>query len=379
MTLQAMHGQWVGRYAGSNQGFMVADLDDVGNHYEGHAYAFDDIRDRPAIYGRIQTPGKTSTFELKNIELAAVDGDSGIYLTWDQVRHRSQPGIIHPTFADISFRQTDEGIVASWKTNIGTFGEGLLTKSYDGKPSDPFANKDITNWKDFKNAIHLDIERRYIYRGQEDLWRLRTGFHRTGRADLIRFQSHDIPIAHRHLSQHTKHVFDLNQPDQKGAFVSLMQHHGYPTPLLDWSFSPYVAAFFAYRKIKNSQARKASPQKNVRIFKFDQLAWNATHPNIPMLTSRRPHFTISEFIALDNPRSVPQQSITAVTNVDDIERYIQSEEQRLGQTFLEAIDLPVNERPMVMKELGLMGVTAGSLFPGIDGTCEELRERMFDE
>ncbi len=30
-------------------------------------------------------------------------------------------------------------------------------------------------------------------------------------------------------------------------FVSYLRHHGYPTPILDWSMSPYVAAFFGIR------------------------------------------------------------------------------------------------------------------------------------
>jgi hypothetical protein len=30
-----------------------------------------------------------------------------------------------------------------------------------------------------------------------------------------------------------------------------------------------------------------------------------------------------------------------------------------------------------MQELSMMGLTAGSLFPGFDGACEELRERNF--
>jgi hypothetical protein len=32
-----------------------------------------------------------------------------------------------------------------------------------------------------------------------------------------------------------------------------------------------------------------------------------------------------------------------------------------------------------MQELSFMGITAGSLFPGLDGACEGLREKMFDE
>jgi hypothetical protein len=46
-----------------------------------------------------------------------------------------------------------------------------------------------------------------------------------------------------------------------------------------------------------------------------------------------------------------------------------------GRKYLSAIDLPVSERKQVVQELGYMGITAGSLFPGLDGACEELRER----
>jgi hypothetical protein len=53
-------------------------------------------------------------------------------------------------------------------------------------------------------------------------------------------------------------------------------------------------------------------------------------------------------------------------------------ERMNGKQYLQIIDLPISERPTVMRELSLMGVTAGSLFPGLDGACEELRERFFD-
>ena len=45
---------------------------------------------------------------------------------------------------------------------------------------------------------------------------------------------------------------------------------------------------------------------------------------------------------------------------------------------MQAIDLPATERREVMRELGLMGINAGSLFPGLDGACQQLKERFFE-
>jgi hypothetical protein len=43
----------------------------------------------------------------------------------------------------------------------------------------------------------------------------------------------------------------------------------------------------------------------------------------------------------------------------------------------QAIDLPVSERSIVARDLAMMGITAGSLLPGLDGACEQLKERFF--
>ncbi len=73
---------------------------------------------------------------------------------------------------------------------------------------------------------------------------------------------------------------------------------------------------------------------------------------------------------------IPQQAVSSVTNIDDIETYILGRQQN-GDQFLTAIDIKKKERKKVMLELQYMGITAGSLFPGIDGACEEMRERNF--
>ncbi len=85
-----------------------------------------------------------------------------------------------------------------------------------------------------------------------------------------------------------------------------------------------------------------------------------------------------EFIALDNDRLIPQQAATTVTNIDDIERNITEKDSESKAKYLYAIDILVSERKKAKQELSYMGITAGSMFPGIDGVCEELRERNFN-
>ena len=86
-----------------------------------------------------------------------------------------------------------------------------------------------------------------------------------------------------------------------------------------------------------------------------------------------------DFTAIDNPRMVPQQAVTSLTNIDDIEAYIIDRQSDNNTQYLQAIDIPANQREEIMSDLRFMGITAGSMFPSIDGMCEELRERNFEE
>ena len=75
---------------------------------------------------------------------------------------------------------------------------------------------------------------------------------------------------------------------------------------------------------------------------------------------------------------IPQQAASTVTNIDDIERYIKDCEKANNKKYLQAFDLPLTERDKVIQELRFMGITAGSMFPGLDGACEELKDRNFE-
>lgn len=373
-----MQGQWIGEYVGSNSGLILADSDLVGDHYEGYAILTDNQSGSPASFVNFITPDLSSKFNLRLL-VKPMDPNTAEPNDWDKISSLF-PGATFPTFADAEFEWlAGSQLRIEWTTSIGGFGSALLEASSGSKPSFFQPPPNVLEWRDFRDYVRKLDPYDFIFRGQEDSrWRLRTGFHRTGRANLARYYHQDVQALWRYFSAIVPHHFDLANPQQYGAFVGLAQHHGYPTPLLDWTYSPFVAVYFAYRQLRNSFAKFAPPDRKVRIFMFNKREWTKTFLQMPKLAPLPPHFTILEPLAIANPRMIPQQALVSLTNIDDIESFIRWQEIACGKVFLQVIDLPVQDRPHIMSELALMGVAAGSLLPGLDGTCEELKERFFD-
>jgi hypothetical protein len=368
-----MNGYWYGTYAGSNSGQIIVELDDMGDHFHGCAYAYDNTPSLPSTLAVIKTPSKASQLQFQS-QLLPLHPDTGEPTGWQQVTSR-YPGVNFPKQADITCEWSNQNLKLEWHTDIGTHGTAQLPKSQIGQPS-VYEPLPVTTWQEFKDHVTQREHYRYIYRGQTKTLRLCTPFHRTGRGDLRKFLQQDISVLHAHLSARTSHFFDLRDPIQNAAFFHLVQHHGYPTPLLDWTYSPFVAAYFAYHRVKTSDVVGTDDRK-VRIFVFDKVQWCLDFAQVFNTSARWQHFSIVEPLAIENERMVPQQALSSFTTVDDIETYIRSKEKISGKVYLEVIDLPLRERDHVIRELRLMGITQGSLFPGLDGACEELRERFF--
>lgn len=229
------------------------------------------------------------------------------------------------------------------------------------------------SWEEFRVSAFSPERGRFIYRGQSNSqWPLRTAFHRSPLKNLVHYRQKLAPDVLATLAPQLPITLDLNNPEHTGAFYNLLQHHGYPTPLLDWSHSPFIAAYFAFEGVRHD----APPTGNVRIFMFDRKSWSEL-PQQSVLAYTSSHLSLVGIVPLANPRWVPQQACVTLTNLDDIEDYLARGTAATGVRYLQAIDIPVAERKAALEDLALMGIHHGALFPGIDGTCRSLAFKHF--
>jgi len=367
-----MRGQWIGRTTGDIEGLIIINIDNYGNQYIGEVYVFPDNQEEPPSAGFFKTKDKSSRMDFKAV-ITSIDPRTGTPGMWEVIK-KYYPSITnYSKEADVIVHFNKNKLHLKAKTDIGIKIESEIIRKQFTTDSD--VEGDTKSWEEYKSFVSSLLGQKNLFRGQRERWKLRTAFHRRRRYCLTRFRAEDIHQLRRQLSARTPHLFNLNNPDEFGAFLNLAQNHGYPTPLLDWTRSPYVAAFFAFKEVP----KNAKEKDFVRIYFFNEKKWRTDWRQVYRIDSAALHLSVLETLAIGNERLIPQQSVTTVTNIDDIELYIRSKEIESGSNYLTAINLPVSERNIVMEELFFMGITAASMFPGLDGACEELREKMFDE
>jgi hypothetical protein len=367
-----MKGQWIGTYQGDVDGKVMINVDEVDDHYEGIAYLLPNDKKYPSSVVSLKTTNKDTKQEV-TAEINSIDPRNLHVVEWNDIKDLYAKDIIHSNRAQVKLEFIDGKIHINAISDIGVSLVSIIEKPSEIEESKIEGIE--LEWSSFKAHIEALSKSNYLYRGQKKPWRLRTSFHRRGRYRINKFITDDVTQLHQRLSAITKHYFNLGNPEQNGSFFNLLQHHGYPTPLLDWSYSPYVSAFFAFRNWPINYDGEGL----VRIYIFDNDAWLKNYRQITKLDPPFPHLSVMDFIAIDNPRLVPQQAVTTVTNIDDIEAYVLNCEKQTGIKFLSAIDLSAYNREEAMRDLRIMGITAGSMFPGIDGVCEEFREKNFNK
>ena len=153
-----------------------------------------------------------------------------------------------------------------------------------------------------------------------------------------------------------------------------MQHHGAPTRLIDFTWSPYVAAFFALERTLNDGVVWAMNPATINSSRADKP--RRMDPRTKGNFSRYYLKGSQRFIWMGEPhtmnrRLIAQSGTFAVPGVLDvpIEEMLSDRDQ---ENILAKFILTNAVREVGMRELYRMNITHATLFPDLDGLARSM-------
>lgn len=286
---------------------------------------------------------------------------------------------------------------------------------------------EFESWAHLVQAL-LSSNSTLIWRGQSDYeWTLSTSLSRQLRTFDPKHATNWDQLENSAISYFMDRAAGLLEvvPDEHDllAWLAFMQHYGAPTRLLDWSLSPFVAVYFAYEYPKDADAALyaldyyLARRINVRVlfpWPWDHLGTMAstttdkdgnsstTYPSRSLYRQDRENDILRWAIQVKSHCPLPtmpfQQDArmagqqTVMTLMGDLDTVLDDwfdkakwkfPDHMPGQMIagtdstiwpldhpsqlLKKIRLRHEWRHQALQSLELMGITASSLFPGLDG------------
>lgn len=258
---------------------------------------------------------------------------------------------------------------------------------------------DVQNWQEFETKLgelrqHYAAPRTLLFRGLGDsTWSLTTTLERHSNVEMSFSDYYRIiAVAQPQIETFTNQTWDIaTWPEidrlareydafhlhlwggqlRALGYIAYLRHHGFPSPLLDWTRSPYLAAFFAFRPPVRPQDDKVSifvyceRTGDIRSGSSDESQIFRFGPNFR--THRRHYLQQGEYTIclrweLDRPwRFVPHETVFSRNNPT--------------QDVLWKFTLPWSERLTVLRALDDHNVNAFSLFESDEALLETIALR----
>lgn len=251
----------------------------------------------------------------------------------------------------------------------------------------------IESWSKFEEAIVEYISSpswsgKFAFRGQgNSRWPLRSSLLRSITKDfpklgVVKLERQAIEHFAARAANYLPVTPDRDPTDWL-AWWPLMQHYGAPTRLLDWTRSPFVAAYFAVEDLKEdvdgvvylvhfervNKATIEATQKPLLDSTFVKETWDDILKK-PYLI----RFTVPQHMT---DRVAAQQGMYSICKsplMDHDEAISNVLPEKRRDRYFRRIIIPGLRKREFAQRLQYMNITASSLFPGTDGLGREVKE-----
>lgn len=256
----------------------------------------------------------------------------------------------------------------------------------------------VNDWEQFNYIVSHFNYKRWIFRGQGNAdWDLESSLYRQCKNSISELSNnhciniekqmiHEFKSSYKLysnylLTDYSKSESKIDWLEEKLSALSIMQHYGAPTRLLDWTYSPYIASFFALDGTNSDfciyalnldviEANIKNRKKHAEaVYKYS--VFYKDRGNNPFLYSYEP--------TEKNERIRKQQGLFLVPShinmtFNDI---LDSYEIEEGFKHEKAAALKLVFSKEVINEwwfkLQQMNITHETLYPGLEGFCKSLK------